>query len=825
MIGKTISHYEILEELGRGGMGVVYKAEDTKLKRTVALKFLKSRALEETEERTRFLREAQSAAALDHPNICTVYEVGETDDHTYISMAYIEGESLRERVGRGPVPLAEALDYALQAAEGLKAAHDKGIVHRDIKSANLMVTPEGRVKVMDFGLAKTAGATKVTRTGTTLGTVAYMSPEQALGREMDSRSDLWSLGVVLYEMLAGRLPFAGEYDAVLLYAIVNENPEPLTEIDAAIPLEVERLVDRLIEKDPSKRYQSAGELIEALEELQESLELLPKRSQLQVRLLRQRRRIAGAAVAAAVVIAAAIIGIRHFTGTARAIDSIAILPFENLSTEVDDEMVADAMMRELTAVFGQVSSWKVISSRSMAKYKETDKTPGDIASEVNVKVLVGGALQRLGDQMKFIIEMIDGRSEQLIWTGAFTGGLQDIKNIQNDITRTIATAAAVRLTPGEEILTARKRTVDPDSYRAYLEGRFIYDHRELTDENIENIIDNFEKSIAIDSTCAEAYAGLSEIYFQLTHDQTCRPPDPDVYAKAKAAALKAIEIDDNLAEGHAALAHYLWEGDFDFAGAEKEFERTFELNPSYAYAYVIYGYLLEAQCRFDEAAAAVRRASELDPLSRFISTVVFEPLLYVGKYEEAIEQIKRTKRMFPDWTRDNYTMGRAFMRQGAYDEAIRYFEGIDQSTLDEYDLFSIAECHRLAGHTAEAKKATDRLKQYIMGQDSIPAWQLAVYYAYVGERDEAGAWLQRTIEDPQSSPLIIARIYAELGDLDKTFEWLEQAYDERIIWLTRLRVWVEYGGENFWVGTTRIWKPLANDPRYRNLVERMGLTD
>ncbi len=450
MIGSTISHYRILEKLGEGGMGTVYKAEDLKLKRTVALKFLPRELTGEPEAKARFVREAQAAATLSHPNICTIYEIDEYEGQFFIAMECCTGETLKDKMARGPLKLEEALDLAGQIAAGLGKSHEREIVHRDIKPANCFITSEGQVKILDFGLAKLTGQTRVTRTGTTLGTAAYMSPEQAQGKATDHRSDIWSLGVVLYEMLTGRLPFPGENAPALMYAIVNEKQPPLTTLNTDIPLEVEQLVDRALAKTPEKRYQNAAEVRAALSDLQASLDLLPKRSQLHLKLLRRRRTIAASMVASALVVALAILSIRYFVLAGGKIDSIAVLPFENLSGASEDDLV-EGMTLELTAALGQLSGFaKVMPYRSMKMYKGTDKTVADIAERTGVKALVAGTISEDGTLIKAIIEMIDGSSERLLWTQAFESERRNLMGMMDDIRNEILARADIYLTPAEE---------------------------------------------------------------------------------------------------------------------------------------------------------------------------------------------------------------------------------------------------------------------------------------------------------------------------------------------------------------------------------------
>jgi len=668
LIGKTISHYKILEKLGEGGMGVVYKAQDTKLHRTVALKFLRPQAITGDGDKTRFIHEAQAAAALDNPNICTVYEIGETESQTYISMAYIEGQSIKERIQSGSLELVAALDIAIQAASGLQAAHSKGITHRDIKSANVMVTPEGQVKIMDFGLAKTVGATQVTKTGTTLGTAAYMSPEQALGQPTDHRTDIWSLGVVLYEMLTGRLPFKGEYDPALMYAIVNEEPEPVTSVKPEVPLEVERVVGKALTKNPDKRYQSADELITDLQELQESLDLLPKRSRLQLRLIRRRRQIAVGVAAAAAVVVMIVLGIRYFTGSARAIDSIAVLPFEDISGNPEQEYKADGMTRELTAVLGQISAWTVKSSRSMMMYKGTNKSPSDIAAEVGAKALLEVSIKSLsGDRIEAIVELIDGSTEELLWAQPFEYGSSEINNLYNEIARVACERVGIALTLNEDARLASARPVNPEAYDLYLKAQYL--GAKVTKEAYEKAVEYYQKAIEIDPNYAQAYAGLAGCYVFLGYFG--HMPVKEASSRTKAFVKKALEIDDTLSEAHFALAVSRFQIDWNWVGAEEEFKQSIELNPNLAEALNQYAWLLTAMGRFEEAIAEAKRALQLDPVSYWLNQTLAWIYYCARQYDQAIERFQQIAELEQNNPAPYEGLAMVYEQTGMYEDAVR----------------------------------------------------------------------------------------------------------------------------------------------------------
>ncbi len=643
--GSTIAgRYKIIEELGRGGMGVVYKAEDTKLKRTVALKFLPPELTHISEVKERFMREAQAAAALDHPNICTVHEFDEAEEKPFISMAYIEGQSLKKKIESGPLELDEALRIATQVAEGLHEAHKKGVVHRDIKSSNIMVTEQDHAKIMDFGLARVAGGTLVTKEGTTMGTIAYMSPEQARGEEVNHRTDIWSLGVVLYEMISGQLPFKGEHDQSVMYSILNEEPEPITNLTPDIPMAIEQIVGKALEKKPDERYQHTEELLEDLRSISEGIEPEGIRARLwKAKLLRRKKAFLYAGIAGFLVIMT-VIALSLFTGRAKAIDSIAVLPFENLSGDPDQEYLSDGITDALINELAKISALRVISRQSVMRYKGSERPLPEIARELDVDAVVEASILMVGGKVQIRARLIQVPTKQNLWADSYEREMSDILALQSDVARAIAKEIKIAVTPEEKTLLASTREVNPETYKAYLRGMFYLN--KYTPEGIEKGLGYLHEAVEKDPADPLAYAGLALGYCIIAHSPS---PPPYAISRARTAVLRGLALDENLAEVHLASALIKLHSDWDRAGAEQAYKRALELNPNLALAHAQYGWYLDINGHVDEALAELYQAQKLDPLAPIYPAWQGIMYFWEGEYDKAIEEALKSLELDPDF--------------------------------------------------------------------------------------------------------------------------------------------------------------------------------
>ena len=714
MIGKTISHYEVVEKLGAGGMGVVYKARDMRLDRPVALKFLPPDLMRAPEARERFIHEAKSASALDHQNICVVHEIGDTDDgQVFLVMAYYDGETLKKKIDRGPLTIDEAVGIAVQVARGLTKAHGHGIVHRDIKPANIIITSDGIAKIVDFGLAKLAGQTLLTVAGSTLGTAAYMSPEQARGDAVDHRTDIWSLGVVLYEMIAGHRPFQSDFEQALIYLIINEEPESLRKVRSDIDPAVAQIVGLALAKKTRSRYQTMEEFRDDLTAVAGGLNLTKARA-----------RPAGG--------------------------RLAVLPFANLSGNPDQEFLSDGLTQEMIAHLGRLSphSLSVIARTSVMRYKKTDTPIDQIGRELGVDYVLEGSAQREGGRVRIIAELIQVRDQTQLWSEIFEQEMSGILALQNDVAEKVVRALAITLLPSEQARLDSAHPVDPEAYEAYLKGRFHW--FKLSPDHLDIAYDYFQLALEKHPDYALAHAGIASV---LSSRADCGlVPPRDVLPGIRKAALKALELDDTLSEVHMILGNFRFCNEWNFPGAEAAFRRAIQLNPNNADAHFFFSDFLISMHRSEEWKGEIESALDLDPVNFFVQCFLGWHLVYLHRYDGAITQLRKVLRTEPNFASAHLGLWGAFYRSGmhekALEEATKFFTVLGDRDVVE----ALTNGYATAGYTGAMRLAAETLA----GRTAVtytPAFRIARLFAHARETTRAQEWLEKAYEH-RESPLV-----------------------------------------------------------------------
>ncbi len=777
ILGTQLGAYRIETILGEGGMGVVYRALDTKLNRPVAVKFL-SDDLADAASRRRFQREAQTASSLNHPHILTVHDAGEVDGRQYLVTEFVDGGTLRDWARAEKRGWAQIVELLVGVADGLAAAHDAGILHRDIKPANILVARNGYAKLADFGLAKLAAGSEgeITRTATehatgpglAIGTIAYMSPEQAAGKTLDARSDIFSFGLVLYELLAGQRPFAGANDLELMQNIIHGTPQPLS---AEIPVALRGIVEKALEKDPAHRYQSMRDMVVDLRRL------MRPSGETTAPVAPRRRTIAWALIAATVVLLIAGVAAWKFWPRAgsRQIHSLAVLPLRNVSRNPDQQYFSDGMTDALTTGLAQVSALSVIARTSAMRYQGTQKTTPEIARELHVDAVVDGSVQRSGDHVLITAELVDGSNDRHLWARSYERDARDALGLQNEVAQAIAREIQVNLTPQEQVRLAPPRPVNPEAQEAYLRGTYL---RGRGSEGTS--LQYLQQAVEKDPGYAAAWAALAIAYGMFIDQGVISTKEG--HPKERAAVTRALELDDNSAEAHVALARMLQDRDWNWAEADREFRRAIELNPSLAIAHPAFGEGLAARGKFEEALGEFRRALQLAPFDLTANYGMTEGLFYARRYDQAIEQGRRANELFSHAT--DGLIRNAYVQKG------------DSQ-------------HSLSEMLEIVKVVKDRPPSPGLLTD------LAYAYAVFGNKQEASRLLAQMTELSKRrdvNPWMFAIVYTGMGDKDRAFESLDKAYDE-------------HRTDLGWIKADPRMGPLRSDARYKELLLRLGLPE
>ena len=827
--GSTISHYRIVSKIGAGGMGEVYLAEDSRLDRKVALKLLLPDFVTNEDRLQRFIREAKAAAAISHPNIAHIYEVGEYDATHYIAMEYVDGDLLTTRMHRDKRSLGTLLKYLMQVADGLAKAHAAGIVHRDLKPDNIMVTPDGYAKILDFGLAKLIEpqsssitnedavtammpAQPLSTAGSVMGTVGYMSPEQAQGKPVDQRSDIFSFGCILYESATGRRPFEGDSAIDTLHKIIYSSAAPITDFNPSLPADLQRIIRRCLAKEPDKRYQTIKDVANDLEDLRDEIGVdseinrsvpptdtstassrtasgqtntrsddaqtraISSAEYLVFQIGKNKRRFAVALFVLLVLIAGSVwYAVNRLSASSDAIQSLAVMPFVNVGGNADVEYVSDGMTETLISSLSRLPNLNVKARSSVFRYKGKEASPQTIGKELNVQAILNGRVVQHGDQLTLGVELIDVRTENILWAEQYNRKQADLVTLQGDIARDVVSKLRSKLSGADEQKVAKTYTTDPEAYQLYLKGIFYRSKRRP--EDLRKGLEYFQQAIDRDPNYAPAYVGVAGSYSLFAVYGLV--PTSEGYPHAKTAAQKALEIDGTLSEAHAALADVAANYDFDWPTAEREFKRAIELNPNNAGAHSGYGlHYLVPMRRFDEAVEELKRAQEIEPLSLSINASLGSVLTSARRYDEAIAHLKKSLELDPNFALTRWRLATAFSCAGKHTEAI-----------------------------AEAKRGME-----IAPNIGWSKWELTLTYTRAGDRDAALKLIEeiKRVTPPNNTSFMIGTIYADLGDKDQAFEWLNKAYENRDWMLTKLHVepWVDN---------------IGSDPRLADLVRRMGL--
>jgi len=790
MIGQTISHYRIIEQLGAGGMGVVFKAQDSRLQRAVALKFLPEKLAQQPQALERFRHEARAASALNHPGICTIYDIGEQDGQAFIAMEFIDGETLRNHIHGKALPVEELLELGIQIAEALDAAHSEGIIHRDIKPANIFVTKRGRAKVLDFGLAKlvpkgvaiadadsggeSTGSTSIA--GIISGTPSYMSPEQVRGDALDTRTDIFSLGLVLYETATGRQAFGGGTGGAIIEAVLTRPPVAVRSINPDIPPALEAIINKALHKDREQRYQHVANLLADLQRLKRDIDSgLPDREAVTGSHFASTADPPSSAGQPISRSSTQQTGSFRAPRVSKTIGSLAVLPFENVSRDPENDYLSDGITESLINNLATVPKLRVMARSTVFRYKGRDIDPQAVGRELNVRAVLTGRMMQSGSSLRIGTELVDVATGSQIWGAQFDRKPGDIFVIQDEISNEISGKLRLQLTRAEKKRLNKRHTEDAEAYRLYLQGHHHWSR--WTEEGFYKAIGYFQQAIQKDPGYALAYAGVADSYVLLGWNSYL--PPKDAFPKGKAAAMSALEIAPDLGEAHTALAAVLWLHDWRWLEARKEFQRALELDPCYPTANHYCAECLMTLGRHAEALTRMKKSLELDPLSLIINVAIGWAYYHARQYDEGVAQLLRTVELDPNYPMTCWILGLLYRKTARYDLAI-----------------------------SAGKKAVN-----LSGGSPLMRAALAQTFATAGAAQEAIQILddlQKLAKERYVVPHFFAGIYAGLGDHDRALEYLEKSYAEHCHWLIYLHI-------------DPSLDDLRNDPRFQDLLRRVGL--